>query len=121
MARPPRNALAIEDFGRNMAKLTRTNSATPKDIELWAYATQGLRVGQESIRKALHGEIDPTQCAVELLLVLAAYYGVEPRRLGKFAAERIRPVQALSGGTDPHDGGRHKRTGSSGWLRVIAA
>lgn len=121
MARPPRNALAIQDFSRNMAKVTRHNAATPKDIELWAYATLGFRVGQESIRKALNGEIDPTQCAVELLLVLAEFYGVEPQRLGKFADERIRPIMALSSIHGPKNKPSGRRSVSSGWLRESAA
>lgn len=103
MARPPRNEVAVANFARHVARLAKRQPTTAKDIELWAYANLGLRVSQESTRKALNGEIDPTQCAVELLLALLGYFGVEPSALGSAAEKRLRPVLAFA--ADPNGGG----------------
>lgn len=83
--------MAVAQLGARVARLAKKHPATPKDIELWAYTRLGLRVGEESIRKALKGDVDPTQCAGELLLVLAAFYGVEPSALGHHAERRMQP------------------------------
>lgn len=103
MARHPRNEMAVAQFGVRVARLAKKHPATPKDIELWAYSHLGLRVGEESIRKALKGEVDPTQCAGELLMVLAAFYGVEPSALGHHAERRMQPFLTWAGKRGPDE------------------
>lgn len=105
MARPPRNDLATKDLASRVQRLARRRPSSAKDIELWAFAELGLRVGHESIRKALAGEIDPTQCNVELLMALAAYYEVEPAELGTHAERRLRPFLAFAARVSPPEGG----------------
>lgn len=56
----------------------------------------GYDVSEETIRKAHRGEVDPTQCGVELLLALCAFYEAEPAELGAVAARRIETAQALT-------------------------
>ena len=89
MARPPRNQLAIKDLAKHMKPLKRQKRATAKDLELHAFSTFGVRVNEESMRKALAGDIDPTACAVELLMALCSFYEVPPAELGHFAEQRL--------------------------------
>ncbi len=98
MAKPPRNQLAMTDLGRSLAKLNKKQPATPKDIELWAYRNHDVRIGEETIRKAHKGQVDPTTCLLDLLIALMAFYEVEPAALGKFAERRITSVMAMAGG-----------------------
>lgn len=96
--------MAVSQMAGRVARLAKKNPATAKDIELWAYKNLGLRVGSESVRKALHGSIDPTQCAVELLMALTGFYGVEPEALGHIAADRLHSVLAYASTQAPPDG-----------------
>lgn len=94
MPRPKRNEMAMKELHRGVQRLARKRHihASPKDIELWAYAERGLKVSDESIRKAHEGAVDPTACAGELLLVLRDFYGAEPGDLGNAAEERFRTL-----------------------------
>lgn len=93
--------MAVSQFGTRISRLAKKHPASAKDIELWAYANLGLRVGHESIRKALNGDIDPAQCAVELLMALAGFYGVDPSELGHHAEARLQAVLAFAGRKGP--------------------
>jgi hypothetical protein len=103
MARHQRNEMAVAQLRARVARLAKKHPASPKDIELWAYLNLGLRVGEESIRKALKGDIDPTQCAVELLMVLSAFYEVEPSVLGHHAEARMKPFLTWAGKRGPDE------------------
>ena len=111
MARPPRNELAVKSFADAVSKIhtqykrQHGRSATTKDIELYGFGTLGMRVSEESIRKAFHGQVDPTTCNVELLFVLAAFFEVTPDDLGNFAAERARRILAFASPAGPDGGG----------------
>lgn len=91
MARPKRNEMAMKELHRSVQRLAKKRHihANPKDIELWAFAERGLKVSDESIRKAHDGETDPTACASELLLVLRDFYEAEPGELGQAAEDRL--------------------------------
>lgn len=93
--------MAVTEFAARISRLSKQQPGEPKDIELWTYSHLGLRVGTESIRKALHGQVDPTQCAAELLMALTAYYGVTPAELGRFAEQRLQSVLAFAATMDP--------------------
>lgn len=95
MARHPRNDMAAKELHIHLKRLAKQRPGTAKDIELETYARSGVRVGQETIRKALAGEVDPTQCSVEVLLALTSWYGVGPDQLGGFAERRIASVMSL--------------------------
>lgn len=98
MANTPRNPLAVKDFARSMKVVAkRKPNATPKDIELWAHSTYGVRLGEETLRKAQRGDVDPTAVKAEVLVALAAYYEVDPEALGRFASERIATLRTLVG------------------------
>lgn len=97
--------MAVSQFGTRIGRLAKKTPASAKDIELWAYANLGLRVSDESIRKALNGDIDPTQCAVELLMAVAAFYDVEPQDLGHHAESRLQAVLTYAGRSGPDDSG----------------
>lgn len=114
MARPRRNEIASKELHKAVTKLARKRNPTakPKDIELWAYAERGVRVSEESIRKAHLGEIDPTQCAVELLLVLRGFYDAGPGELGDTAERRMLAVAAFHTPSTPSG----QESDASGWL-----
>lgn len=112
--------MATNQLATRVSRLAKRNPGGPKDIELWAYANLDLRVGTESIRKALAGQVDPTQCAVELLLALAGYYGVGPEALGHFAEARLRPVIAFAGSMTPPDTPDGQVIDASGWFGQTA-
>lgn len=120
MARPQTNELAMRDFGKALAKLHRKTPAKAKDIELWAYATHGVRLSSVTIQKALSGHMDPTACAMEVLTVLAAFYKVQPEALGRFAADRLAGELSLIGSIVGPDDGRGQESAPSGWLRRTA-
>lgn len=105
MARSRRNEVAIKQFAVAISRITKNHpDVTPKDIERWGWTRYDLTVAEESIRKALRGQIDPTQCAVELLLLIAGYFEVEPSGLGSIAEGRLRSVLAFAGdSTGPSD------------------
>lgn len=109
--------MAVSQLGTRIAKLAKKQPATPKDIELWAYANLDIRVGEESIRKALKGDVDPNQCAVELLMSLTGFYGVDPSALGHIAEARLRSVltfaSTLNDGPDSPGG---QVIDASGWF-----
>lgn len=105
MARPQRNEMATKQLASAVTRLHKHKPATAKDIELWSYANLGMRVSEESVRKALRGAIDPMQCSAELLLALAAFFGVSPDELGHIAAERVRPFLAYATNYGPDGGG----------------
>ena len=96
--------MAVAQLRTRVARLAKKHPASPKDIELWAYLNLGLRVGEESIRKALKGDVDPTQCAAELLVALAGFFGVEAAALGHHAEARIKPFLAWAGRHGPDSG-----------------
>lgn len=97
MARPKRNPLAVEDLKLHVTRLAkRKPDTTPGDVRLNFYANRQIKVGEESIRKALEGEVDPTQCQVELLMALLDWYGVTPAELGNFAEHRLAGVIAFA-------------------------
>jgi len=109
--------MAVTQLARHIGRLSKKQPGTPKDIELWAYAHLNLRVGIESIRKALNGDIDPSQCAMELLIALAGYYGVEPAALGHIAESRLSAVIAYaSTAPTPPNGGPGQVIDASGWF-----
>lgn len=118
MARPARNELAVKSFGTAVKALHTQHTkatarpATSKDIELFGWARCGMRVSDESIRKALAGNVDPMTCNVELLIVLAAFFEVSPDELGSFAAERVRKIVAFAATGGP-DGGGDQRSAQS--------
>lgn len=118
MARPSRNELAVKSFADAVSALHTQHkrqagrAASPKDIELTGYARLGMRVSEESIRKALLGQVDPMQCNVELLIVLANFFEVSPDELGTFASERIRRIVAFATPVGP-DGGGDMRSAQS--------
>lgn len=97
MARHPRNDMAAKELHLHLKRLAKQRPATAKDIELETYARSNVRVGQETIRKALAGEVDPTQCNVEVLSAFTAFYGVTPDKLGKFAERRLHDYFTLAG------------------------
>jgi hypothetical protein len=112
MARPPRNELAVKSLADAVKSLQLQHkrrrggrAATSKDIELFGYRNLEMRVSDESIRKALTGQVDPTTCNVELLIVLAAFFEVSPDELGAFAAERVRRIVAFAASGGPDGGG----------------
>lgn len=123
MARPPRNDLAIHDMANHVRLLLDAKPSTAKDIERFAWRNLDLTVGNESIRKALAGLIDPCQCAIELLVALVAYFEVEPAELGRFAEERLRPILSFAGSIG-HDQGPDTPGGQesdpSGWVHRLA-
>lgn len=92
--------MAMKQLGTSLASLSRRTPASPKDIELWTYANHNVRLGEETIRKAHRGQVDPMTCSFDLLVALVAFYGVEPEALGHVAANRVRSVLAMAGGTD---------------------
>ncbi|HET7329140.1 MAG TPA: hypothetical protein VFJ14_17855 [Nocardioidaceae bacterium] len=96
----------MKDFANHMkaVKAHADLTATPKDIELWLFRDHNLRISEETIRKALRGDIDPTTCSVDLLVGLVAYFGVSPAGLGRFAEHRIATVLALASTTPDSDG-----------------
>ena len=51
------------------------------------------------VRRAHHGEIDPTTCAYELLAGLAAFYGRDVDDLGPTAARRAEVIDGLRTGS----------------------
>lgn len=119
MARPRKDELAIRQFHKAVQALVKKRHihATPKDIELWAFAERGgTRVSDESIRKAHAGEVDPNQCAIELILVMRDFYGAKAGELGDVAQRRIDTVLTYLTPSTP-DG---QEFGSSGWLRGTA-
>jgi len=106
MARPLRNDMAVKQLASAVARITKDHpTVTPKDIERWAWTNLDLAVSEESIRKALRGQIDPTQCAVELLMALAGYFGVNPSALGHIAEARLASILAYAGRQTPDDPG----------------
>ena len=117
MAKQPRNHLAMTDLGRALAKLHKKNPATPKDIELWTYGNHGVRIGEETIRKAHKGQVDPTTCLLDLLIALMAFYEVQPAALGKFAEHRIKSVMSMAGADGgPSDRGTAASRCTERWL-----
>ena len=102
MARPPRNELAVKSLADAVGVLQTQHKrqtgrpATSKDIELFGFGSLDMRVSEESIRKALTGQVDPTTCSIELLLVLASYFEVTTDELGGFASERVRRILAVA-------------------------
>lgn len=108
MARTPRNELAVKDFANAVAVITSTHPpATAKEIELWIYSNHNRHVSEESIRKALRGDIDPDGCNLELLVGIRAFFAVPAEQLGRFAANRIEANLAMAGATLP-DGPHHR-------------
>lgn len=97
MARHPRNDMAAKQLHIHLKRLAKQRPASAKDIELETYAKSGVRIGQETIRKALAGEVDPNQCSVELLVAFTAFYAVTPDELGGFAARRLAGLSTLIG------------------------
>lgn len=96
----------MQQLGSSLGDLSRRSPATPKDIELWAYRNHNVRLGEETIRKAHRGLVDPTTCSFDLLVALVAFYECEPDDLGHVAAHRIRSVLAMAAATDtPPDQG----------------
>ena len=97
MARTPRNEIATKEFHKALTKLARRKGVQYKDVELWAYAERNVRVSDEMVRRAHVGDVDPTGCAVELLLVLRDYYDAGPGDLGEFAQRKMDAVLAFAG------------------------
>lgn len=116
MARPGKDEIATRQFHKAVQALVKKRNihAKPVDIMLWAFAERGgTRVSDESIRKAHVGEVDPNQCAIELLLVMRDFYKAGPGELGEVAQRRIDTVMAYV--TPPTPGGQE--SDASGWLR----
>lgn len=98
--------MAVKRFADAMSHITKQHpDAKAKDIERWGWTHLDVAVAEESIRKALHGRIDPTACAVELLMVLSSYFGVEPSALGPDAERRLTAVLTYAGMGGPEDDG----------------
>lgn len=121
MARPQKNQVAQRQLATNIKRLERTKpDTTVRKIEKWGW-THGLDVGNQSVRNALRGEIDPTACAVELLVLLSGYFEAPPAELGTYAEERINAVMAIAlPGTTGPEGGHHLHSDGFGWLPVTA-
>lgn len=119
VARPRKNEVAVRDLHRALAKLGKRKPASAKEIERWIWTNHdGAGISDESIRKALLGEIDPDACNVELLFALRSFYGVDIDGLGRFAAARMRAALSLAG-VGP-SGPSGQGIDRSGWLRPIA-
>ncbi len=97
MARAPRNEQAAAELGEHLAKLAKTNphAHTAKAIERWLYKERDIDYSVGTIRKAHHGEVDPTTAPVDLLAGLAAYYGVAADELGPVAEHRIAAARVV--------------------------
>ena len=111
----------MRDLTKRLNRMWKQNksphfSTMSKDL----YRDYGYDVHEESLRKAHRGDVDPTQCSVELLLGLKAYYGVESSALGEVAARRIATTRALVGVDGPEIRPHRHSSGSSGWLRETA-
>jgi hypothetical protein len=96
MPRPKRNEAATTEFAKAIGSAELEASA--KDLELWAYKEHGVRVSDESLRKALLGQMDPTACAIEVLLILVGYFDLPDSRLGPVAGARLKAVRSLTAG-----------------------
>lgn len=118
MARPQKNQLAARDFHKHVLRLQKRKPCTVKDVELWAYGRYGARISIESIRKAFAGDADPTACAAEVLLVIAAFFAAEPDALGPYAAERLQGILAMAADVD---GAGDLGISASGWFHPKAA
>lgn len=109
--------MATKQLASAVARLNRRRHATAKDIELWANANLHVRVSNESCRKALAGQIDPTQCAVELLMAITGFYGVSPADLGHHAEARLAPLLTFASAITPGpDGPGGQVIDASGWF-----
>lgn len=98
MARTPKNHEAAAELGERLTQLKQEHAnPTPKDIELWVYGEFGVRLGEESIRKAHKGLADPHSCDPELLAGIAHYYGVAPVDLTPAVAERFMSLTKIAG------------------------
>lgn len=98
MARTPKNHEAAAELGARLSDLKQQHAdPTPKDIELWIYREFGVRVGEESIRKAHKGLADPHSCDPELLAGVAHYYGVKPVDLTPATRERFISLTKIAG------------------------
>jgi hypothetical protein len=119
MANTKKNEVAVRDFDRAIAKLMKRKPTNRDEVYRWMHRNTELNVNQESIRLALKGGVtDPTACALELLVLLQAYFNIDDLdALGTFAGERLRNVLALVGGPD---GGGGQRFGDYGWLSRTA-
>jgi len=90
--------MAVKRFADAMSHITKQHpDAKAKDIERWGWTHLDIAVAEESIRKALNGRIDPTACAVELLMLLSSYFEVQPSALGPDAERRLISVLAYAG------------------------
>lgn len=121
MARPQRNELAVQEFALKLSKIRKAqnDSSKAKDIELWLFANHEARISEESIRKALAGQIDPSACDIALLVGLASYYGVKPSDLGVAAEKRINAVMSMAGHSGGPEGGPTQGTPSNAWMYLL--
>lgn len=124
MARPRKNELATKDFARAVARLARKRPSSARSIERWAYAEHRLELSDVTIQKALSGQMDPTACAIEVLVVLAAFYDVEPKALGSYAGERLIAHLSLARSIHgPDDGGSTEafpQSSCTRWAQVLS-
>lgn len=101
MARPPRNEIATKEFHKALGGLKKRRPPRSADeVRLWGYKEFDILVSDETIRRAFVGEVDPTQCQVELLFLLKAWFEADITELGTYAEQRMRAVLKF-GGEDP--------------------
>lgn len=104
MARPPRNEIATKEFHKAITGLKKRRPPRSADeVRLWGYKEFDILVSDETIRRAFVGEVDPTQCQVELLFLLKAWFDADVTDLGTCAEQRMRAVLKF-GGEDPGPG-----------------
>lgn len=102
MSRPPKNQIATKEFHRALNDLKkRRPPRRPLDVTLWGHKEFDVEITDETIRRALVGEVDPTGCQIELLFMLAQWFDATPEELGSHAAERMHKMQRLMGQNPP--------------------
>lgn len=117
MARPPRNTEAAREMADRLARLNASVGARPKQVERFAYKELDIEISDESVRKALVGEVDPQRCDIELLVALARFFAVDYEGLGPVAARRFQLVSVVMGSGPDDEGEQETATSRCNVLR----
>lgn len=115
MARPPVNKEAAKDLGARLAKARHVHekqhgSYALDRVAAEVYRETGVYVPRSTIYNLWHSKVDPHTIALETIIAVGRYLGLEPEELGPVVAGRLALLQALVAGVELRGAGDGNRT-----------
>lgn len=115
MPRPAVNKEAARDLGTRIAKARKLKEASggpvaTDRVAAEVYAITGVYVPRSTIYNLWHSKVDPHTIALETIIAVGRYLGLEPEELGPVVADRLAQLQALVAGVELLGAGDGNRT-----------